>query len=607
MFARCTQYQAIVQVQEIRVQNYNTTDSTPLEELPRSQSLSVAAEQTAMAVGTQSLGRDYTRKPESRTDATEHATLPTPKLLSKEERVVADVECKEKTSQVRVTTTLANASCLPGCKCQCHHRTLIRTPHWLKSVLGTMLYSYTGTAIIRTTPCDYPPCRRGTQKSIFAYYFPSWALTRALMISSSWDALSGVGSSWVVRMPVIVPTSHPLWHAVTQGNIEYLQNRFSNGEANVYTVNEHGFSMLHYAVNYDQPRAYRFLLQHGADDTAEDEFGALPIATAIGREKFLEYPIDVQDVGERMGFTPLHFAVTYLSKTPLLETLESHYKSIDTPDRCGMTPLHWACFCSNVDAVKLLIEWKVKVNVVDSKRRSPLHLACWAGNIESVQALLTAGCSTRLEDFHRETALYTASDPSITELLLQHGAVATHKARYGWTALHTAARFNRPRCAAVLLRYGAEVNAQDYDGYTAPMRAISYDSAEALAVMLEHKADLSLKSKAQENVLHIAGSLAGLNILRLLSMQHLGGLEPDATDRNYNTPGMCFYTRRDEQYMAHKASFDQEERAWVTLISEARNESKYFSPPAASNTFSNSDEAFMDALEDLETGAPNPI
>ena len=145
--------------------------------------------------------------------------------------------------RIRITASIVIQSCPKFCKCKCHTPSHVRTPQLLRNVLGQLLFSY--TTLIRSKPCDYPRCRKSARKSHFTYYFPQWMASRALMISSIGSHLTGLGTDWLVRMPVVVPETHPAWTAALLGDIDFLQKCFWDGIATPRMITPSGSNLLH--------------------------------------------------------------------------------------------------------------------------------------------------------------------------------------------------------------------------------------------------------------------------------------------------------------------------------------------------------------------------
>ena len=147
-------------------------------------------------------------------------------------------------STVCISATMDSQHCPRGCRCQCHSRTSIRTPTWLRSVFGQLLWSYNSSISLKS--CNYPPCRKSWSKHHFTYYFPSWIVSRAVIASADLDNLFDVGAKLMVNVPLIVPEeSHIVWSLVMAGNMEQLQQLLSRDRSLMHVRNQWGQSILH--------------------------------------------------------------------------------------------------------------------------------------------------------------------------------------------------------------------------------------------------------------------------------------------------------------------------------------------------------------------------
>ena len=153
------------------------------------------------------------------------------------------------TSIIRITTSVATQKCAKRCPCQCHTQTPMRSPTWLKTIIGQMLFSYHG--LLRTTPRNFPPCRQTARKTEFTYYFPQWLAKRALIMSSVSD-MAGRGASISIAMPIIIPGNDRIWSVIQYGNIARLQQFFCDGYS-PYMVDEMGQSFAAVRKSFSSP------------------------------------------------------------------------------------------------------------------------------------------------------------------------------------------------------------------------------------------------------------------------------------------------------------------------------------------------------------------
>lgn len=145
---------------------------------------------------------------------------------------------------VRISATTTSRPCSNGCRCQCHANMSVRTPRWLRSVFGQLLWSYNSSISMRS--CSFPSCRKSLGKHHFTYYFPPWLVSRAFVASASLEDLFGAGAKISVNIPLIVPEEdHIVWSFVMAGNLEQLRHMLSRERNLIHIRNQWGQSIMH--------------------------------------------------------------------------------------------------------------------------------------------------------------------------------------------------------------------------------------------------------------------------------------------------------------------------------------------------------------------------
>lgn len=121
----------------------------------------------------------------------------------------------------------------------------------------------------------------------------------------------------------------------------------------------------------------------------------------------------------------------------------------------GFTALHLACFFSQPEAARLLIEAGAAVDAVAANptRVMPLHSAASARNLEAAR------------------------------FLLEHGAPVNARQQAGWVPIHAAAQNGDRAMVELLLKHHADPKLTNDDGKTAAMVAIEKGHEQIAALL----------------------------------------------------------------------------------------------------------------------------
>jgi ankyrin repeat protein len=162
------------------------------------------------------------------------------------------------------------------------------------------------------------------------------------------------------------------------------------------------------------------------------------------------------------------------------------------------SPLVDAINSRNPQALRLLLEKHVDVNVREADGTTALHRAARVDNVEAMRLLLRAGASVNVANRYGVTPLMLAAtngSAAAVDVLLQAGGDANAVLPEGETVLMTAARTGSPAVVASLIAHGADVKAREsWLGETALMWAAAENHADAVRVLVEHGADLNVHS-----------------------------------------------------------------------------------------------------------------
>ena len=125
----------------------------------------------------------------------------------------------------------------------------------------------------------------------------------------------------------------------------------------------------------------------------------------------------------------------------------------------------YACKFGHLEVIKVLLEFKVRINSgYGLQRMPPLSWAAAYGHYELCEFLIENKARTLGKDKFKRNALIMAcrnGHSKIASLLLQRGSEWIHEDSSKNTALHYAAGYGSLDCIELLLKAGADVNHQN--------------------------------------------------------------------------------------------------------------------------------------------------
>jgi len=150
------------------------------------------------------------------------------------------------------------------------------------------------------------------------------------------------------------------------------------------------------------------------------------------------------------------FEATSLGRLDRLNECIRDASAINSRSKDGFTALHFACFFSQPEAARLLIENGAAVDAVAANPMQvmPLHSAASARNLEAAR------------------------------LLLEHGAPVNARQQGGWVPIHAAAQNGDRPMVELLLKHHADPTLANDDGKTPAMVAREKGHEEEIAALL---------------------------------------------------------------------------------------------------------------------------
>jgi ankyrin repeat protein len=317
-------------------------------------------------------------------------------------------------------------------------------------------------------------------------------------------------------------------------NKDQFEQSFTSVKNKINTQSQ-GTTLLHEAVIRNNHEAVRFLL--------------------------LQPNIDI-NVRDSKNQTPLHIAASNSNLFDIAGRLVRRGANVNAQDMFGSTPLHRAAQWNNPRLVVYLLEQTpVTINIQDNNGNTPLHVAAARGDTKSLKLLLQYGANIHIKNKKGKTALDEAKEnqslatsalleqaialspfdilsqeiPDIDRLkeLITTGADLSQANRYGFTALHLAARQNNTEAIQLLINNGADVNAQTLGGFTALHIAVAFNNEPALVALLKAGANPNAQTVTGQTPLHLAVALGNAN-----SITHLiyAGADQNIKNKQNRTP-----------------------------------------------------------------------
>lgn len=282
-------------------------------------------------------------------------------------------------------------------------------------------------------------------------------------------------------------------YAVYNGNMDLLNDIFqflSDKETIINTKDNSDWTPLHYAVYYNALDVVKFLVGKGADISARDKDGKIPLDLATqengtGIAEFLkqtQLDLDKQlltAVQDRNlskaevlvsrganintknddGYTSLHFAVLKNFQSGI-DYLIKKGANIDAKDNLGRTPLHWAARDGYLGIVQAITEGGANLDVKDKDNKTPSDLASWKGYKNIAQYLKQVQLDKKL------LAAAKGNDYHEVQILVSQGASLEAKDRNGRTSLYMASWNGNLDVVKYLIGKGSSINVKDKDGKT---------------------------------------------------------------------------------------------------------------------------------------------
>uniref|UniRef100_A0A8C8IX91 Ankyrin repeat domain 52 n=1 Tax=Oncorhynchus tshawytscha TaxID=74940 RepID=A0A8C8IX91_ONCTS len=305
----------------------------------------------------------------------------------------------------------------------------------------------------------------------------------------------------------------PLHYAAANGSYQCTVSLVSAG-AEVNELDQKGCSPLHYAAASQTFRRH-YSVGHHSEERAKEAFFCLEYLLDNGADPALR---------NTKGYSAVHYAAAHGNKQNLELLLEMSFNCLgDVESSVPVSPLHLAAYNGHCEALGVLSETLVSLDVRDAGGHTALYLAAQRGHAQCVEVLLSHGASCHLKERRRKwTPLHVAASNGQTDCLLmlvnrgEKADVIDIVDIQGQTALMLAALGSHTDCVHILLEKGAGADTADKRGRTALHRAAAMGCEDCVSALLEHGASALCRESRGRTPLHLASSCGHMELLRSL-------------------------------------------------------------------------------------------
>uniref|UniRef100_A0A671PXX4 Uncharacterized protein n=1 Tax=Sinocyclocheilus anshuiensis TaxID=1608454 RepID=A0A671PXX4_9TELE len=178
--------------------------------------------------------------------------------------------------------------------------------------------------------------------------------------------------------------------------------------ADVNELDVNGCSLLHYAAAAQT--SHRYNTYNTALCTADSESIQTPAFFHILCLEFLLHSGADPTLRDSKGFSPVHYAAACGDRHNLKLLIEMSFKCVEDVESCvPVSPFHLAAYNGHSEALQVLSETLVNVDIQDPRGRTALYMAALRGHGPCVELLLLQGASYAIrEHIHRWTPLHAS-------------------------------------------------------------------------------------------------------------------------------------------------------------------------------------------------------
>lgn len=279
--------------------------------------------------------------------------------------------------------------------------------------------------------------------------------------------------------------STPLYLAVSNSDIDIVKFLLDNGA----DINKCKSPPLHKAINLGNVEMVKLLVDHGAD-IEQVYLGNSPLYLALCKRNtnITKYLLE-------RGADPNTLFINYC---------DAIYNKIP------------------IDIFKILIKYKVSLNIQNSHFKTPIYYAIKCTNYPLIKLLLENNASLTIPEGYNNHYLITAvkhnCDISILRLLIKYGVPVNEQDDLERTSLHYCVSAGKHDILKLLLDYDADPNITDSCLGTPLHYAVSRNDIISTTLLIEKGANVNIHNDTIDTVLNIAVGNRNKVLINLLLM-----------------------------------------------------------------------------------------
>uniref|UniRef100_A0A8C1WR17 Ankyrin repeat domain 28b n=1 Tax=Cyprinus carpio TaxID=7962 RepID=A0A8C1WR17_CYPCA len=302
--------------------------------------------------------------------------------------------------------------------------------------------------------------------------------------------------------------------AAAGGNLECL-NLLLNTGADFNRKDSFGRTPLHYAAANCNYQCLFALVGSGANVNELDKRGCTPLHYAAASDadgKCLEYLLrnDANPgIRDNQGYNAVHYASAYGHRLCLELLMETSGTDIlnDSDVRAPVSPLHLAAYHGHHQALEVLVQSLLDLDVRTAQGHTPLDLAAFKGHVECVDVLINQGASILVKDYTLKRTPIHAAVMVIIDCRVRFIYM------FFRTPLMLSVLGGHTECVYSLINKGANVDAKDKRGRTALHRGAVTGHEECVEALLQHNASFMVRDCRGRSPVHLAAACGHVGVL----------------------------------------------------------------------------------------------